>query len=168
MTDSWSSCNSRVCARCEFGGVDQNAFWHRLQFARVREMRGFASPEGRICCNSRVCVRCEWRGGRMTIKRYYLVESPEDCPCWSDCYTTPEGVHICRKAHVKCEDSNKFPMLCPLKRVMEWPQNGIVYLVSIYIKIKSVNHVSIVLNQMVGCQQVEPHCINGLNTCLIY
>ena len=100
---------------------------------------------------------------------YYLVESPEDCPCWSDCYTTSEGVHICRKAHVKCEDSNKFPKLVlqdvGLKNDL---QNGIVYLVSIYIKIKSVNHVSIVLNQMVGCQQVEPHCINGLNTYLIY
>ena len=47
----------------------------------------------------------------MTIKRYYLVESPEDCPCWGDCYTTAEGVHICRKAHIKCEDSNKFPQV---------------------------------------------------------
>jgi len=51
----------------------------------------------------------------MTEKRYYLVEYPEDCPNWSDCYTTSEGVHICRESHEKCEDASKFPKHCSLK-----------------------------------------------------
>ncbi len=55
----------------------------------------------------------------MMIGRYHLIESPEECPNWSDCYMTHEGFHMCREAHVKCEDGNKFPKLCPLKRIEE-------------------------------------------------